>query len=68
MHGLNLKVSAGELSRNGTSSIEAHSHEEGAIVGSSATAAKISVLRCAEIQRDVDSSVWGAIFDLFVNV
>ncbi len=46
--GLNLKCKAGGLSRQGTSSIEAHSSEEGTLVGTSATSELMSVLGCPE--------------------
>ena len=57
--GLNLKMSVFELSRHGTSSIEAHSSEEGTVAGTCATAAQISVLRCLE---------WGVDFSFEASI
>ncbi len=55
MQGLNLNVKAGELSRKGTSSTDAQSLEEGVVFEDSRTVAKISVLRCSEMQLCADS-------------
>jgi hypothetical protein len=56
VHGLNLKIKGDELSRQGTSSIDAHSSERGKLA---ATSSSISVLRGSEME-------WGAAFSCII--
>ena len=61
MQGLNLKIKTDELSRQGTSSIEAHSSEKGTLAGISAIASITSVWGCSEIE-------WGEAFSFEVSI
>ncbi len=62
MQGLNLKITVGALSREGTSSIEAHSSEKGISGGFSVTAEKKSGLPSSEVAWSVAEVAWSVAF------